>query len=112
MLPQDGSLSIWDVRSGVHQGQLLLPGLKRLVMSPHAFAASPDSQVLVSGGPCPLLLVWRLEDGVLKHAVRLPEGDASWGVVQLAFLPDSQTVAGARWCWYWFDCCFLEWILQ
>lgn len=89
------------MRTGVHQGALLLPGLKRLAMAPHVFATSADARLLVSGGPCDLLLVWSLEDGVLQHAVQLPPDSAApgfatggvAGVVQLAFLPDCQTVA-------------------
>ncbi|KAG1669982.1 hypothetical protein FOA52_016243 [Chlamydomonas sp. UWO 241] len=92
---QDGSFHVWSARTFALSHSFTIPGAPPLRPRQRTFALSPDRQLLVSCGPSlPLLLVYALASGVLMHGVVLPSGPhAAEGADQLAFLPNSATVA-------------------
>ena len=75
----DASLWVWNARTGTLETKLEAPelGARSPIKGPtlcQSIAVSRDSRYVITAGGSPCLFVWDLREGVLKHAVELPEG--------------------------------------
>src|SRR5262249_40675155 len=82
---EDGTIRLWDVRSGKETLRL---ERKRAVA---AVAFSGDGQFLAAGGADGKVCLWRLPAGKLLHEWE----NSSLGFETVAFSPDGKTVAGS-----------------
>lgn len=91
---QDGSYYVWNAATFKLVRSFTLPTAHILRSLHQTFALSPDGQLLVSGGPSPLLFVFNVVGGIFLFALHLPDSAVGTGAQQLHFLPDSSTLAG------------------
>jgi len=75
----DESLWVWNTRTGVLETKCEAPdlGARSPLKGPtlcQSIAISKDSRYAVTAGGSPCLFVWDLVEGVIKHAVELPDG--------------------------------------
>ena len=81
---EDGSVSLWDLRTGVLSSQL-----KKHSGAVNAIAFSPDGNLMATGGDDRSVIIWEAATGKARRTLK----GHDLAVTSLAFSPDANTLA-------------------